>query len=141
MSQYRARFPRTAESARAARRALKEFVRLWFHEPELNDIMAAVGEALANCVEHGRGSEIEVRCWREDECVTIEIAGSKSFDFLAAMKKSESAETSALRGYGMRIMRGLMDSLQYLDRGRTVRLTKRLPTPGRATDRNHGDAS
>jgi len=112
-----------------ARRAIIAFAREWFEGDELSDIESAVGEALANCAEHGHanGTNIDVRC-RYDSgelCVEIKDAG-RGFE---RWNVSEAAKppASAARGYGSYIMRRLMDEIEYMDRGTRIRLVKRCP--------------
>lgn len=129
MAEYHARFPSAYESVGRARRAVIVFAREWFSGDELSDIESAVGEALANCAEHGHvnGTHIDVRCRCDGRELTIEIADAgKGFERWNACEFLKPL-SSAPRGYGTFIMRRLMDEIEYTERGRRVRLLKRRP--------------
>jgi anti-sigma regulatory factor (Ser/Thr protein kinase) len=95
----------------------------------LDDIELAVGEALANAVEHGRQDEagfIEVILRRDMHSLVIEIKDNgRGFDHGSSVHRRPSA--GALRGFGTFIMREFMDEIEYSERGTRLRLTKRLP--------------
>jgi anti-sigma regulatory factor (Ser/Thr protein kinase) len=129
VAEYHARFPSAYESVGKARRAVIAFAREWFSGDDLSDIESAVGEALANCAEHGHvsGTHIDVRCRCEAGELTIEISdGGKGFERWNACEFVKPV-SSAPRGYGTFIMRRLMDEIEYTERGRRVRLLKRRP--------------
>jgi anti-sigma regulatory factor (Ser/Thr protein kinase) len=110
-----------------ARRAVTAFARQWFSGVALSDIESAVGEALANCAEHGYVNEtcIDVRCSFDGRALTIEIKDAgQGFDRWDATDFVRPL-SSAPRGYGTYIMRRLMDEIEYTDRGTRVRLVKR----------------
>lgn len=110
------------------------FARKWFRGAELCDIESAVGEALANCAEHGHvnGTLIDVRCRFAGGALTIEISDAgKGFDRWNATDFLKPLATAS-RGYGTYIMRRLMDEIEYSDRGRRVRLVKRRRTDAAA---------
>lgn len=127
--EYRAEFPSAFESVRHARWGVVDFARRWFSGEALADIECAVGEALANSAEHGSktGTLIEVHCRCIDGKLTIEVKDTgegfhqwNATDYLRPL-------SNASRGYGIFIMRELMDELEYSDRGTHLRLVKRLP--------------
>jgi anti-sigma regulatory factor (Ser/Thr protein kinase) len=96
---------------------------------DLTDIESAVGEALANCAEHGsvNGSTIDVRCRYSDGMLSIEIQdGGGGFEHWTA-RDCPRPQSDAPRGYGTYIMRRLMDEIEYSERGTRVRMVKRAP--------------
>jgi anti-sigma regulatory factor (Ser/Thr protein kinase) len=103
------------------------FARRWFAGDDLCDIESAVGEALANCAEHGYvcGSHIDISCRYGAGELVIEIKDAgRGFDRWNSVDFSRPVATAA-RGYGKYIMRRLMDEIEYADGGRRVRLVKR----------------
>ncbi len=127
MAEYHAQFPSACESVGTARRAVAAFARQWFSGDDLSDIESAVGEALANCAEHGyvNGTSIDVRCRFDGRELSIEIKDAgKGFDRWDASDYIKPL-SSAPRGYGTYIMRRLMDEIEYSERGTRVRLVKK----------------
>lgn len=129
MSTYHAQFPSAHGSVGTARRAIVDFARSWFAGVELADIESAVGEALANCAEHGYRDDgvIAVTCRADGERLTIEIQDAGTGFERWNHSDWTQPTSSAPRGYGMFIMRRLMDEIEYSDRGTRLRLVKRLP--------------
>ncbi len=91
------------------------------------DIETAVGEALANAAEHGHqaGSGFEVRVFVERDSIVIEVQ-DEGRGFLCNPSAPKPAH-DAPRGFGIYLMRHLMDQVDFDERGSCVRLTKRLP--------------
>ncbi len=91
------------------------------------DIETAVGEALANAAEHGHqvGSGFEVRVFVERDSIVIEVQ-DEGRGFLCDPAAPKPAH-DAPRGFGIYLMRHLMDQVDFDERGSCVRLTKRLP--------------
>jgi anti-sigma regulatory factor (Ser/Thr protein kinase) len=121
-------FTCTPETASRARRLIKRFGATRLAEPCVSDLEVAVGEALANCVEHGRATEIEICCTFDATSFIVELCDNgQGFDH----PKSADLETRSLsparkRGFGFKIMRELVDELTYSDGGRQVTLKKTL---------------
>jgi serine/threonine-protein kinase RsbW len=130
---FRARFPNTRRAAAFARRSLIAHIASYgYPDGELADIETAVGEALANAAEHGHlaGTGFEVRVFVERDRVVIEVQDEGAgFRSLPASKPANDAP----RGFGIYLMRHLMDEVNFDERGSCVRLTKRLPI-----SRQHG---
>lgn len=129
MTEYSAQYPNEHGMVRRARQAIVEFARTWFSGQGLADIEHAVGEALSNAAEHGHtpGSVVDVRCRCEGERFTVEIDdGGKGFPRWNALDQVRP-KSNAPRGYGIFIMKSLMDEVEYRDGGRRLRLMKRLP--------------
>lgn len=126
--EFRARFPNTRRAAAFARRSLVAHLAAYgFAGGDLADIETAVGEALANAAEHGHRAKsgFEVRVRLESDCVVIEIQ-DEGGGFPAA-PPALSPPHDAPRGFGIYLMRHLMDEVAFDERGTCVRLTKRLP--------------
>ena len=130
MSAYRASFPSSYSSVAVARHALVHFAR-WagLSGDGLEDFETAIGEALANAAEHGyrQGSEFSVRAEVRDDELSVEIAdGGPGFNGWNALETVKPRSQSP-RGFGIFIMRKLMDRVEYAERGTRVSLTKKLP--------------
>jgi serine/threonine-protein kinase RsbW len=126
---HQAMYPNVEGSASIARGAIVAFARsAGFAGAQLQDLELAVGEALANAVEHGRSDNgsIFVGARFEFGKMTIEI--SDSGGGFAGWNNVESLPRKAesVRGFGLRIMHETTDGVQFLDGGRRVRLTKKL---------------
>ena len=83
----------------------------------------AVGEALANAVEHGYRdkSYLEIRCRFDGTHLLAEIEDDgPGFD------KEKMRKGPGLRGFGFTLMRSLVDRISVMKRGRLVRLEKRI---------------
>jgi anti-sigma regulatory factor (Ser/Thr protein kinase) len=133
--EFRARFPNTRRAAALARRSVISHIAAYgYADGELADIETAVGEALANAAEHGFRVEtgIEVHVYIERECIVIEVQ-DEGCGFLSSSCLPIPAH-DAVRGFGIRLMRHLMDEVCFDERGTRVRLTKRLPV----TRQQHG---
>ena len=132
--EFRARFPNTRRAAAFARRSLIAHVASYgYVETDLADIETAVGEALANAAEHGHRAEsaFEVRVFVERERLVIEVQDQGGGFPLAA--DSSCPTPDALRGFGIFLMRHLMDEVEFDAPGTCVRLIKRLPVARRQT--------
>jgi anti-sigma regulatory factor (Ser/Thr protein kinase) len=136
--EFRARFPNTRRAAAFARRSLIAHLAAYgFADGDLADIETAVGEALANAAEHGHRAEsgIEVRVHVENERVVIAIEDEGAG--FASAPPSPLPAHDAPRGFGIYLMRQMMDEVAFDARGTCVRLTKRLPI-ARQRDANIG---
>jgi len=126
---YSRTYPQSSKAVGRARRDVVEFARrCGFVDQLLDDIEAAVGEGLANAVEHGHGDDggLEVSARRDGEALVVEIKDSgRGFDHATVGAGAPPVE--ALRGFGSFIMRQLMDDVGYTEFGTRLRLIKRLP--------------
>jgi anti-sigma regulatory factor (Ser/Thr protein kinase) len=129
MHTLRARYPSGYGSVRPARLALLALAeRCGFGEHALIDIESAIGEALANAAEHGdrasaAGFAVDATC--DDASFVVEIKDyGAGFDADAALS-APAPEVCSARGYGIFLMRALMDEVAYSERGTRVRLVKR----------------
>jgi serine/threonine-protein kinase RsbW len=126
--EFRARFPNTRRAAAFARRSLIAHVASYgYPDGDLADIETAVGEALANAAEHGQrddsGFEVCVYVQRDRIVIEVQDEGGGFRPVVAGPKPAHDAP----RGFGIFLMRHLMDEVEYDERGSRVRLTKRLP--------------
>lgn len=122
---YRAAFPCTCPGIRDARGAVKAFAAEWLSGDELSDFETAVGEALANAFEHGRGKTLDVKCCLKSGRVVVDITEGGPGFFPPA--QVAPPKPGAPRGYGMFIMHHMADGVEFLDAGRHIRLSKKLP--------------
>jgi anti-sigma regulatory factor (Ser/Thr protein kinase) len=126
---FRARFPNTRRAASFARRSLIAHIAAYgYADGDLADIETAVGEALANAAEHGyrRGTGFEVRVFVELDRIVIEVQ-DEGAGFLTPRGAANKPSHEGIRGFGIYLMRHLMDEVHFDDGGTCVRLTKRLP--------------
>jgi anti-sigma regulatory factor (Ser/Thr protein kinase) len=127
---YRRNYPQTSQAIRRARLDVVEFAkRCGFVDQALSDIEVAVGEGLANAVEHGNdvdgGFDVAVR--RDAWTLVVEIKDrGAGFDHGTVCAR-ERPPHDALRGFGTFIMREFMDEIRYTEAGTRLQLRKRLP--------------
>ena len=124
---YRAAFTGDRKNVPLARNAIASFARICGFTPdEVDDIKLAAGEALSNAVEHGasdRSNGFSVRCQFDDEELTIEIRDNGR-GFATDVRDPTPIEQRN-RGFGIFIMRRLMDAVHFDRNGTMVRLTRR----------------
>jgi anti-sigma regulatory factor (Ser/Thr protein kinase) len=132
---FRACFSSSHGSAVEARRALLAYIDTFgFSRQHVADIECAVGEALANAAEHGHreGSSFEVHAFVEGEELVIEVHDDGPGFSYPENADAEAPPSGSPRGFGIFIMRSLVDEIAYSDRGRRIRLKKRLRADGTA---------
>ena len=105
-----------------------------FSEAEIHDVVLAVGEAVANAIEHGRSLGLfSVECRFAEDVLTVDVVdegrGFASWDQVRSArsgfgKDGLQIEAAPLRGFGIRIMFEMMDEVSYHEGGRRVRLIK-----------------
>lgn len=122
--EYSRWYPCHSGFAPIARRGVRDFAALCgFGQRDLIRIESAAGEAINNAVEHGYHPDkgIRVRARRIAKGLMIEIQ-----DYGAGFRaklRDVTRPPLAPRGYGIRIMTGTMDLVEFSDAGRCVRLT------------------
>lgn len=128
---FRAAFSGQRRNVPLARNAIVGFARICGFSPEeVADIRIASGEALSNAVEHGRthrSSGFSVRCSFDDDQLTIEIRDNGD-GFLppnAVVPEPDNLFQEPKHGFGILLMRRLMDRVQFDHNGTCVRLTTR----------------
>ena len=111
-----------------ARNAIAGFARVCgFTTEEIGDIRLAAGEALNNAVEHAVGDRspgFSVRCRFSEGELTIEIRDNGR-GFAPTDKRDETPLEERNRGFGIFLMRKLMDDVHFGKNGTLVRLTRR----------------
>jgi serine/threonine-protein kinase RsbW len=126
--EFRARFPNTRRAAALARRKLIAHIEgFGFAQHELADIETAIGEALANAAEHGHREEsaFDVRVFVQRNMLVVEVEDDGA-GFASSHPRADPGH-DAPRGFGIYLMRHLMDEVDYSATGTRVRLAKRLP--------------
>jgi anti-sigma regulatory factor (Ser/Thr protein kinase) len=127
MQTYRASHSRGYGSVKQARLSLTAFAAsCGFKNGTLDDVESAVGEALANAVEHGnRDTGFDVSATFDDGCLVIEVKDHGiGFDCEGALT-SEAPDVHGTRGFGIFLMRQLMDEIAFSERGSRIQLVKR----------------
>ncbi len=126
-------------SATKARSAVTVFATSQgFSGDALCDIQTAVGEAVANAIEHGNRHRgfFSVVCRFDRGTLSIEVSdGGAGFDDATRpVENLQQRRTPSLRGYGLYIMRTLMTRVAFRDGGTTVVLEKQLGVPGESRE-------
>jgi len=126
---FRAAFSGERRNVPLARNAIASFARLCgFTKDEVSDIRLAAGEALSNAVEHGyteHSSGFSVRCEYESDRLLIEIRDNgDGFHAPSAAGHATRCNDESNRGFGILLMRRLMDGVQFERNGTLVRLTR-----------------
>lgn len=122
--QYQETFACNPTEARRARKAIAAFAQVWLKGADATDFESAVGEALANAISHGGCKRLNVACHftRRNVVAEIQQQDGAAFD---PPEKSALPSAGAVSGYGLFIMRSVLDKLEYGENGRCVRLVKR----------------
>ena len=120
-----------ANSRSAAQMARRRFatylLRCTIEPPALaEDILLAVGEALANAAEHGFRPGGTLSLSASIAAGRIKIRVTDDGHGFAPRPHAADPNPYAPRGFGIHIMRTLMDSVDFHDNGRQVVLRKRL---------------
>jgi len=120
---YRGSFRCLPASVRRVRSEVRAFALPWLLEQDASDLESAIGEALANLVQHARASRFTVTCFVDRENLLAELHGDGP-GFLKPASVSKPP-AGAIRGYGLFIMHELLDTIEFFDEGRGVRFIKR----------------
>lgn len=101
------------------------------------EFIFAVGEALANAVEHGfrEHTFVTVRIHRVSDPLAIVVDVEDDGPGFNAEQYSD--DTSSSRGFGMRIMEAMADRIEFGLDGRRVRLWKRQAAWRHGTRRSY----
>lgn len=127
---YRATFSGDYRNVPLARNAVASFARICgFSDDEVADIRVATGEALSNAVEHGRSERAQngfsVRCTFSDEELTIEVRDNGEGFAPESIEQQNNLADEPTRGFGIFLMKRLMDRVNFERHGTLVRLTRR----------------
>jgi serine/threonine-protein kinase RsbW len=132
-TRYRATFTSDLRNVALARKSIAGFASVCgFTEPEVADIRLAAGEALSNAVEHGRSahsSGFTINCTYAGEELTIEVRDSGDGFSLPPDREAIEPDERG-RGFGIFLMRRLMDDVTFARNGQSVRLVRRHVTAG-----------
>jgi anti-sigma regulatory factor (Ser/Thr protein kinase) len=128
--QYRAAYTGDIRNVAVARQGIAGFAAgCGFSEADVSDIRLAAGEALSNAVEHGsmsRPRKISVDCTFDGSVLAIEIRNSGR-GFTEPSDCSSVEPDDRGRGFGIFLMRRLMDQVTFSRNGTVVRLIRRRP--------------
>lgn len=124
---------RTSELARVRRHVEAWAVEAGLSARAARQIRTAVDEAVANAIEHGIGDRhaetvtIEARAEAGGLAVTIRHRGDRFDPTVPPVSLADARRQRALHGYGLHLLRALVDELGYShSRGTNeVRLVKR----------------
>ena len=127
---YRAAFTGNIRNVALARQGVAGFAAgCGFSDEEVADIRLAAGEALSNAAEHGIGPparRIVVECRFDEGELSVEIRDSGR-GFPAPSDRSYVEPDDRGRGFGIFLMRRLMDEVSFARNGTVVRLIRRRP--------------
>jgi anti-sigma regulatory factor (Ser/Thr protein kinase) len=120
--------PNSAAAAVLARRQLIAFIKdLQLAAVLVADIESAVGEALANAVEHGRRPHGTLHVQASLNGADLEVSVTDDGPgFAPGPIRPKHPVTLAPRGYGLFIIQSVMDDVEFRDGGRTVWFRKRI---------------
>lgn len=121
--------PNTAAGAVHARKQLIRFIEHFrLHREIIADIEAVVGEALANAAEHGYKNHgtIRVEASLTEDYLEASVSDDGPGFFLHGPISAEHPPAHSPRGYGLFLMRTLVDELEFRNDGKTVWFRKRL---------------
>jgi anti-sigma regulatory factor (Ser/Thr protein kinase) len=124
------RFACTPRHATRARQAFRVYLALLHLDARTeSDLESAIGEAIANAVEHGYAQEtfFELRCRLDESMLQIEIEGRAR----AALMPNKLDRSLDSRDMGLGIMRALVDDVELLEDGRLIRLQKKIRAANR----------
>ena len=125
---FRAAYASDIKNVALARQSIANFAEnCGFSDEEVSDVRLAAGEALSNAVEHGSGAaarNIVVECTFEDDTLVIEIEDSGS-SFPEPLVRASVEPDDRGRGFGIFLMRRLMDEVTFPRNGTIVRLVRR----------------
>ena len=126
---YRAAFSSEIRSVVLARQGIAGFAAdCGFPHEAVDDIKLAAGEALSNAVEHAQTSapnKILVHCAFAAGELTIEIA-DRGCGFPEPSNHATVEPDHRGRGFGIFLMRRLMDEVSFAGNGTIVRLVRRI---------------
>jgi serine/threonine-protein kinase RsbW len=127
---YRADYPNDTKNVALARKGVAGFAgACGFSDAEIADIRLAAGEALSNAVEHGsaRSSNgFTVECGFDGDALSIEVSDS-GLGFAPPPGAQTAAPDQRGRGFGIFLMRRLVDDVAFTRNGTIVRMVRRCP--------------
>lgn len=137
---YRADYTNDTKNVALARRGVAGFAgACGFSEADIADIRLAAGEALSNAVEHGsaRSSDgFTVECGFDGDALSIEVRDKGKGFSVPANRSGTIAPDQRGRGFGIFLMRRLMDDVIFTRNGTIVRMVRRYPAERRLVSQN-----
>lgn len=125
---YRATYASEMQNVACARHGITGFAAgCGFLEEDISDIRLAAGEALSNAVEHGSETgrrAFAVECTFDGDKLTIDIQDSGP-GFPEPSDQPTVQPNDRGRGFGIFLMRRLMDEVSFGRNGSLVRLVRR----------------
>jgi serine/threonine-protein kinase RsbW len=126
---YRAAFTSDIRNVAKVRQAVAAFADgCGFSREVVADIRLAAGEALSNAVEHGCAlspRRVVVECTFDGSRLTVEVNDGGP-GFPAPSDRPSIEPDGRGRGFGIFLMRRLMDEVSFARNGTVVRLVRRL---------------
>ena len=124
MPSFKAHLPTEPASVKEVRRRVKTFLHeQGLPQTQVRDAVIAISEACVNAIQYApTDAGMLVSCDYRDSAVTMKVRDfGRGFSFEG---KGQYIEPQSHRGFGIAIMRGLMDEVTYEDdgKGTTVRL-------------------
>jgi anti-sigma regulatory factor (Ser/Thr protein kinase) len=128
---YRADYTNDTKNVALARKGVAGFAgACGFSETEIADIRLAAGEALSNAVEHGSersAGGFTVECGFDGDAMSIEIRDNGQGFPIPANSNQAVTPDQRGRGFGIFLMRRLMDDVMFARNGTIVRMVRRYP--------------
>ena len=125
-ARFQATYRSQPKNVATARHAVANFARsCGFASDEVAEIELAVGEALANAAEHGGvgtvGGSFTVGCEFTEDGLVIDVRDTGR-GFVPGVRVPEAIPS---RGFGITIMRALMNEITYSQNGTALRMVRR----------------
>jgi serine/threonine-protein kinase RsbW len=137
---YRADYANDTRNVALARKGVAGFAgACGFSEADIADIRLAAGEALSNAVEHGsaRSSDgFTVECGFDGDALSIEVRDSGQGFAIPESRNQAVTPDQRGRGFGIFLMRRLMDDVMFTRNGTIVRMVRRYPFERRILSQN-----
>lgn len=137
---YRADYTNDTKNVALARKGVAGFAgACGFSEADIADIRLAAGEALSNAVEHGSAPSsggFTVECGFDGDALSIEVRDAGVGFAIPATPKQAITPDHRGRGFGIFLMRRLMDDVIFTRRGTVVRMVRRYPIERRRVSEN-----
>jgi len=137
---YRADYTNDTKNVALARRGVAGFAgACGFSDADIADIRLAAGEALSNAAEHGNARSADgftVECSFEGDALSIEVRDAGPGFAEPARSNQTITPDQRGRGFGIFLMRRLMDDVVFIRNGTVVRMVRRYPAERRLLSEN-----
>ena len=114
-----------------ARRAVRAFLQLGGVDAQhCSDLEVALGEAIGNAVTHGYGrhGSFSIHCTVSQRQVVLEVRDHGPGYDVAALPVAQNPEFG-MRGFGLSMIRKLVDDVSFSDNGRRIRMVLKVSQP------------